>query len=128
MPPLMVPSTRQKRKLSPSPKLRARGATTRRSRQKKKVISSLSSSDVSDDESNDEYINENGADDKSDEEVEKVAEDSENRKELATPKPPGNQGPEECSSRCIVGTGRHDEPSPNSKELRSQSRYVTGMQ
>ena len=134
MPPLTVrdaPSTRQKRKLSPSPKLR--GETTRSSRQKKKVLSSLSSSDAADGESDDEYINENDADDKSDEEVEKIAENSENRTELATPKPAAKDLKDAVADASLVQGGTMNRSpfakhSPNSKELRTQSRYATGMQ
>ena len=138
MPPLTVsnaPSGRQKRKHSPSSM--PRGTTTRHSSQKKKVLSSLSSSDASDDkpddEPDDEFIDDNSADDESEEGVEKLAEGSENHAELATPKPAAKDLKNAVADASLVQGGTMNrrpfsEVSPNSKELRTQARYAIGME
>ena len=116
-----------------------RGTTTRRSSQKKKVLSSLSSSDASDDEPDHEpdheFIDDNSADDKSEEGVEKLAEDSENHAELAiaTPKPAAKDLKNAVADASLVQGGTMNrrpfaEVSLNSKELRTQARYAFGME
>jgi hypothetical protein len=93
----------------------------------------MTSQIMPDDEPDDEFIDDNSADDESEEGVETLAEGSVKHAELATPKPAAKDLKNAVADASLVQGGTMNRSpfakhSPNSKELRTQSRYATGMQ